>query len=231
MKYSKIGIICAMQSEAEAIQNALKNHETKTVGSLTFHLGTLGEKEVVLAVCGIGKVFAALCAQTMILTFSPQCLICSGVAGSLSEDLDILDVALGESVVQHDMDTSPLGDPVGLISGINVVNLPCDPHLASCLKEAAAELKIRVKEGVIATGDQFVATSEQKEKIRQNFSAIACEMEGGAIAQTAFVNHIPFACIRAISDSYTGKNEMDYMLFAEKAAKRGADLLLLAIRN
>ena len=230
MKYKKIGIICAMQSEAEEILSALENKKEEKIGSVTFYKGSLGEKDVILSVCGIGKVFAALCAQTMILSYQPECLICSGVAGSLSEKLEILDVALGESLVQHDMDTSPLGDPAGLISGINMINLPCDSHLRDCIKEAAKNLQINTLEGVIATGDQFVATKEQKEKIRKNFSAIACEMEGGAIAQTAFVNSVPFACIRAISDSYLGKNEMDYALFATKAAKRGAWLLLCAIK-
>ena len=231
MQYKKIGIICAMESEAEEILSALENKKEEKIGSLKFSLGTCGEKKLVVAVCGIGKVFAALCAQTLILNYAPDCLICSGVAGSLSEKLEILDVALGESLVQHDMDTSPLGDPVGLISGINKVFLPCDPDLSASIKKAAKDLKINVLEGVIATGDQFVATKEQKEKIRSAFGAIACEMEGGAIAQTAFVNGVPFACIRAISDSYLGKNEMDYAKFAPAAAKRGAQLLLSAIKN
>lgn len=231
MKYNKIGIICAMKTEAEQILAAMKDKETKAVGSMTFTTGTIGKKEVVLCVCGIGKVFAAICAQTMILAFSPDCLINSGVAGSLTDALEILDIAVAENLVQHDMDTSPLGDPVGLISGINVVSLPADPHLAEEICNAAKALEIPAKKGRIASGDQFIATAEQKERIKAQFDPIACEMEGGAIAQVAFVNKIPFACIRAISDSYSGKNEMDYPVFASRAADRGASLLIKVLEG
>ena len=231
MKYNKIGIICAMKTEAEKLLSAMTNTETKTVGSMEFHLGKIGEKDVVLCVCGIGKVFAAMCAQTMILTFAPDCIVNSGVAGSLTDRLEILDIAVAEDLVQHDMDTSPLGDPVGLVSGINRVSLPADEKLAECICTAAAELGMTTLRGRIASGDQFIATSAQKERIKAQFDPIACEMEGAAIAQVAFVAGIPFACIRAISDSYSGKNEMDYARFATEAAARGASLLIKVLEN
>ena len=231
MKYKKIGIICAMKTEAEKLLSAMTQRETKTVGSMEFHLGKIGEKDVVLCVCGIGKVFAAMCAQTMILSFSPDCLVNSGVAGSLTDALDILDVAVATDLVQHDMDTSPLGDPVGLISGIDRVSLPADEQLAKEICDATSDLDIPTLRGRIASGDQFIASSAQKERIKEQFDPIACEMEGAAIAQVAFVNGVPFACIRAISDSYSGKNEMDYPVFADKAAARGASLLIKVLEN
>ena len=231
MKYNKIGIICAMKTEAEQILAAMTEAEAKTVGSMEFHLGTIGEKDVILCVCGIGKVFAAMCAQTMILAFSPDCIINSGVAGSLTDALEILDVAVAEDLVQHDMDTSPLGDPVGLISGINRVSLPADGALVREICSAASELGISTRRGRIASGDQFIAAPAQKERIKAQFDPIACEMEGAAIAQAAFVAGIPFACIRAISDSYSGKNEMDYARFATEAARRGASLLIKVLEN
>ena len=116
-----IGIIGAMQIEVEALCAAMENTETETVGNMTFVRGDLRGKRVVCAKCGIGKVFAAMCAQTMILRYTPACIINSGVAGTLSDTLTIGQIALAEQVVQHDMDTSPIGDPVGLISGINVI--------------------------------------------------------------------------------------------------------------
>lgn len=231
MKYNRIGVICAMESEAKIILAALTEKTEEKVGSILFSRGKIGGKEVILAVCGIGKVFAAMCAEAMILRFSPDCIINSGVAGSLSAELEILDLAISENLVQHDMDTSPLGDPVGLVSGINRIYFPADEHLKHKFSEKAKSLGYSALCGTIASGDQFVAKKEQKEKILSDFGAIACEMEGAAIAQVAFVNKVPFVVLRAISDSYSGQNEMDYALFAEKAASRGAALLIEAIRE
>lgn len=231
MKYNKIGIICAMEIEAEAIRARLENPETVKVASLRFEKGRIGGREVVIAVCGIGKVFAAICAQTMILHFAPDAIFNSGVAGSLSEKLDILDLAVSRDLVQHDMDTSPLGDPVGLISGINKVYLPADPILSEAVVRHAEALGIRTLTGTVASGDQFIAAKEQKERIRAAFSPIACEMEGAAVAQVAFVNAVPFCAIRAISDSFTGQNEMDYAAFAPAAAERGARLLIAILED
>ena len=231
MKYKKVGIICAMETEAKNLLCAFEEKKEEKIGNLTFFTGKIGEKEVVLAVCGIGKVFAAMCAQTMILRFSPDCIINSGVAGSLSDRLDILDVAVAEDLVQHDMDTSPLGDPVGLISGINIVSIPADKTLKEEILSCAKYLSIPAISGRVASGDQFIAKKEQKDKILKEFSPIACEMEGAAIGQVAFVNGVPFACIRAISDSFSGKNEMDYALFADRAASRGAELLLQVLKG
>ncbi len=231
MKYNKIGIICAMEKEAREIIASLSDPKEEKVGSISFYRGKIGQKEAVVAVCGIGKVFAAMCAQTMILQYRPDCILNSGVAGSLSPQLEILDIAISENLVQHDMDTSPLGDPVGLISGINLVYLPAEENLKNEVFKTARHLGFHAMIGTVASGDQFIATKEQKVRIRGAFSPIACEMEGAAIAQVAYVENTPFCAIRAISDSFTGKNEMDYSLFAEKAARRGAQLLLALLRE
>ena len=142
-----IGIIGAMQIEVEAICAAMENTETETVGSLTFICGNLCGKRVVCAKCGIGKVFAAMCAQTMILRYAPACIINSGVAGTLSETLSIGQIALAEQVVQHDMDTSPIGDPVGLISGINIIYIPTDPAVTEGLTAAVTAEGIPYQKG------------------------------------------------------------------------------------
>jgi len=114
-----IGIIGAMQTEVELLISRLEGAEKRTVSGIDFYSGKLEKKDVVVAKCGIGKVFAAMCAQTMILAFAPAVIVNTGVAGTLTPRLSIGQVALADRVVQHDMDTSPLGDPVGLISGIN----------------------------------------------------------------------------------------------------------------
>jgi len=231
MKYERVGIICAMEKEAEVIREAMEERREEEIGSLRFTLGKIGSRQVILAVCGIGKVFAAMCTQTLILQYKPQCLINSGVAGSLSEELEILSLAVAENLVQHDMDTSPLGDPVGMISGPNLVYFPAEKELSDRFCALARGEGISFLRGTVASGDQFIAKKEQKERIRGLFSAIACEMEGAAVAQVAYTNGVPFAVLRSISDSYLGKNEMDYAEFATRAAHHGARLLLAFLRE
>ena len=118
-----IGIIGAMGVEVLALAELLENKKCEKISGIEYMSGTIYGKDVVLAVCGIGKVFAAICAQTMILKYNPDVIINTGVAGTLSDELSIGDIAIADSVVQHDMDTSPLGDPVGMLSDINIIKI------------------------------------------------------------------------------------------------------------
>ena len=220
-----IGIIAAMNVEMESLRSHMTHTQTETISGVTFVRGTLEGKEVVTAVCGIGKVFAALCAQTMILKYSPECIINTGVAGTLTDALSIGSIAVSSALVQHDMDTSPIGDPLGLISGINIIEIPADAQLSAQLSSCAAELNVKTVTGVIASGDQFVASAERKTFITEHFSAIACEMEGAAIGQVCYVNQIPFCVLRAISDSADGSSHMDYPVFVKMAAEQSVRLL------
>lgn len=222
MQNETVGIICAMPMEMARLLEEMEGKEKRRFSGIDFHVGKLCGKSVVLAVCGIGKVFAAVCAEAMILNFKPALIINSGVAGSLSPALRVFDVAVGENFVQHDMDTSPLGDPVGMISGINRIELPCDSAASAALCAAAGEAET----GTIASGDQFVAAKEKKEAIAASFGAIACEMEGASIAQVAFINEVPFAALRVISDSLNGDGGVEYSVFAPKAAERSAQIIL-----
>ncbi|MGN0777354.1 MAG: 5'-methylthioadenosine/adenosylhomocysteine nucleosidase [Candidatus Ventricola sp.] len=220
-----IGIIAAMDVEMNSLRSYMENTETEIISGIRFVRGSLEGKDVVTAVCGIGKVFAALCAQTMILHYQPQCIINTGVAGTLTDALTIGSIAVSSAVVQHDMDTSALGDPVGLISGINKVELPADRLLSGQLSACAKVMGIRTATGVIASGDQFVASAERKAFIVEHFKAIACEMEGAAIGQVCHVNKVPFCVLRAISDSADGSSHMDYPTFVQMAAEQSVSLL------
>lgn len=220
-----IGIIAAMDVEMKSLRSYMENTETEVISGIRFVRGTLEGKDVVTAVCGIGKVFAALCAQTMILHYQPRCIINTGVAGTLTDALTIGSIAVSSAVVQHDMDTSPLGDPVGLISGINKVELPADCLLTGQLSACAKVMGIKTATGVIASGDQFVASAERKAFIVEHFKAIACEMEGAAVGQVCYVNKVPFCVLRAISDSADGSSHMDYPTFVQMAAEQSVALL------
>ena len=133
-----VGIIGAMDMEVSGLISKMENAKSTVFGGMTFTEGKLCGKNVVISKCGIGKVFAAMCAQTMILKFAPDFIINSGVAGALSESLNIMDAVIATRVVQHDMDTSPLGDPKGLISGINVVYIDTDKSVSASLTNVPA---------------------------------------------------------------------------------------------
>jgi len=220
-----IGIIAAMNVEMESLRSYMKDTQTEVISGVTFVRGTLEGREVVTAVCGIGKVFAALCAQTMILKYNPECIINTGVAGTLTDALDIGSIAVSSAMVQHDMDTSAIGDPVGLISGINIVEIPADRKLSEKLSSCAREMDVKTVTGVIASGDQFVASGDRKAFITEQFHAIACEMEGAAIGQVCYVNKVPFCVLRAISDSADGSSHMDYPVFVKMAAEQSVKLM------
>lgn len=220
------GIICALQYEAELLISKLENANKKTISNIEFNYGKLNKQDVVIAICGVGKVFAAICAQTMILDFKPSLIINTGVAGAVSPLLNCGDITVAESVVQHDMDTSPLGDPVGLVSGINVINFNCQKETLEKIVKISKKLGHKTLSGVVASGDQFVASSDKKDFLQNNFNAVACDMEAGAIGHTCFVNNTDFCIIRAISDSADGTAHLDYPTFSRQAANNAANILI-----
>ena len=226
-----IGIIGAMQPEVEAIIATLEGRESETVSGITFYTGTIGGKNIAVAKCGIGKVFAAICAEIMILKYDPDLLVNTGVGGAIGGDLRCGDVVIADRLCQHDMDTSAIGDPKGLVSGINMIYFDADVRAREILMAEGSALGLAVKSGTVATGDKFIASGDDKHRIASDFSASVCEMEGCAIAQTAFVNGTPFAVVRAISDSADGEATMDYPTFLGIASKNSTNLTLALVEK
>ncbi len=212
-----IGIIGAMQPEVEAILGLIEDKKINYVKSFAFHEGKINGKDVVVAQCGIGKVFAAMCAEAMIINYDLDYILNVGVGGTLSDKLSICSIAISKGLIQHDMDTSPLGDPIGMISGINIIEIPANKGVVWKVEEAVKEAGLNYEIGIIASGDQFINNQEKKDYIKNTFGAIACEMEGAAIAQVAYVNKVPFCVIRAISDSADGSSHMEYVEFLKEA--------------
>ena len=226
-----IGIIGALSEETEGLVAMLEAPECEEVGMITFHTGVLHGKKVAIAKCGVGKVFAAICAEAMIIKYAPKLIVNTGVGGALAKGLQTADTVIADRLCQHDMDTSPLGDPKGLISGINVIYFDADSRAVEILKKSADELSLSSFVGTVASGDKFIASKEDKERIVTEFSAIACEMEGAAIAHTCFVNNTAFAVVRAISDSADGDATMDYPSFLPIAAKNSTALTLALVKS
>ncbi len=214
-----IGLIGAMAIELKALMAQVEAPKETQIGLDTFVSGRLFGQDAVLAVCGPGKVNAALCAQSMILHFHPDWVLNLGVAGAGEQGVSIGDMVIATAAVQHDMDTSPIGDPVGLVSKINLVEIPCDAGLRARLAKAAEVLpEVRVHQGIIATGDQFINRGDVRAHIHDLFHSKAVEMEGAAVAHACYVHGVPCGVLRSISDQADGHSDMDYPTFTQLAA-------------
>lgn len=197
----KIGIIGAMESEIEIFKSQIKNLQTTMRQGKVFYTGQLQGKEVVLTQSGIGKVHAALSAQTLIGHFEVSHLINSGVAGAISDQLKPGDVVISTDLVYHDVDVTGFGYPAGQIPGVNSPFFEADKQLV--ILGSVEDVHV----GRIATGDQFINNNAKKEEIRTTFDPLCVEMEGAAVAHVCHLSHTPFVVIRAISDAASGDAE------------------------
>ena len=220
-----IGIIAAMQKEMDNIMSRMGSYVKESAGGVDFIRGEIGGTELVCSVCGIGKVFAAMCAEAMIIKYAPELIINTGVGGTLTRELSVGDVAISDRVCQHDMDTTALGDEPGLISGINQVYFDADSAAADKIEAIAAEMGIKTYRGTIASGDRFVASAAEKDRIISLFNGISCEMEGAAVGHVCYVNKVPFVVVRAISDDADGGACDNYAEFAASSAAKSANIV------
>ena len=224
-----IGIIGAMDVEIESIKKLMVDTKVESFAHINFFSGKINNVDCVVAVCGPGKVNSAICTQLMISNYAPKLIINTGIAGSAVPQVKIGEIVLADSVVQHDMDTSALGDARGLISGINLIQIPCAADVNEAIKSIAKKLGETLHIGTIATGDQFISSSEKLADIQRTFNATACEMEAGSIGHVCLVNVVKFAALRVISDNANEESHIDYNKFkfivAEKTTQMIANLI------
>lgn len=223
----KIGIIGAMDAEVKSLKEAAKITKTTKIAEMEFCEGTLKDKDVVIVKCGMGKVNAGICAHTLINDFKCTAIINTGVAGSLDNQIDIGDIVVSTDAVQHDYDVEAIGFKKGEIPYTGQYAFPADEALHAAAVKAVRESAddIRVFEGRVCSGDQFISKKEQKEKIIADFGGMCCEMEGAAIAQACYLNDKPFVIIRAISDKPDETEIVEYKVFEAKAAERCAKIV------
>jgi len=214
-----IGIIGAMEEEVAALKEAMDIQEIVEKASMTFCKGVLCGKDVVVVRSGIGKVNAGICAQILADKFDVDVLINTGIAGSLNAAIDIGDMVISTDAVHHDMDATLFGDLIGQVPRMAVRYFPADEELVAKAKAAneKANPDIKTFTGRIATGDQFVASKEVKDRIVNNFGAYCTEMEGAGIAHAAYLNNISYVIVRAISDKADNSATMDYPEFEKQA--------------
>jgi adenosylhomocysteine nucleosidase len=223
-----LGIIGAMDVEVAEVKKSMENVTVKTIAGMDFYRGVLKGKEAVVVRCGIGKVNAAICTQILADHYQVSAVINTGIAGSLKNEINIADVVLSTDVVHHDMDATGFGYPAGQIPQMKEFSFTADEGLRKlaydCCKEVNPEIGVFI--GRVVSGDQFISDRVKKEWISKTFGGACTEMEGAAIAQAAYLNHIPFLIIRAISDKADDSADMDYSEFEPLAVKHSVNLIL-----
>lgn len=223
----KIGIIGAMAVEIALLKECMKDAKIVSVAGMDFISGCLQGVDTVVVQCGVGKVNAAMCSQALCDRFGVTHVVNTGIAGSLNAALDIGDLVISRDAIHHDFDLRFWDRPIGQVPGYDVTAFPADQMLID--KALCAGEKVHpghVRPGRVASGDQFVCSAAQKAKIIADTGADCAEMEGAAIAQTAYRNGVPFVIIRAISDKADNSAEMDYPTFEALAAKNCATVVL-----
>jgi len=222
-----LGIIGAMDVEVKELREMMENPQAQTVAGMTFYEGTIKGKQVVVVRSGIGKVNAGLCSQILVDRYHVDGIINTGIAGSLRNEINIGDIVLSTTAVQHDMDASGFGYEVGEIPQMGIKEFPTDDTLRElaikCCQQANPD--IQTFSGRIASGDQFISSKEKKNWIHDTFDAYCTEMEGAAIAQAAYLNKVPCLIIRAISDKADDSANMDYSVFEAKAVEHSVRLM------
>lgn len=213
-----IGIIVAEEKELIEIKKLINNIEEKNIYEKTFYIGTIENKNIVLVKCNVGKVNSARVCQMMIDDFDVELVINVGTAGSVDNSLDIGDVVVATELVQYDFDVTPFGRKLGEIENIGE-SIKVDEKLLNLFNG------MKVKRGIIASGDTFVVKKLEKENIRNIFNAICIEMEGASIAQVCFLDNIPFLVIRSITDKLDGSSKIDFETFLESSSKVAANIL------
>ena len=226
-----LGIIGAMEVEVKELREMMANPQAKTVAGMTFYQGTIKGKEVVVVRSGIGKVNAGICSQILVDRYQVEGIINTGIAGSLRNEINIGDIVLATVAVQHDVDATGFGYPLGEIPQMGIKEFPADEKLRGLAEECSkkANPDIQVFCGRVASGDQFISNKEKKNWIQDNFDAYCTEMEGAAIAQAAYLNNIPYLVVRAISDKADDSANMDYSEFEAKAVKNSVRLMAAMI--
>ena len=222
-----LGLIGAMDEEVAKIKEQMEGVQVQTWAAMDFYRGTLEGKEVVVVRSGIGKVNAAVCAQILADRYQVSGIVNTGIAGSLKAEIDIGDIVLSTDALQHDMDATNFGYPLGQIPRMDVLSFPADEKLRALAKECCSRVNpdIHTYEGRVVSGDQFISDQAKKDWLIENFQGFCTEMEGAAIAQAAYLNGIPFVILRAISDKADDSASMDYPTFEKKAAEHCVNLV------
>ncbi|MDT8859367.1 5'-methylthioadenosine/adenosylhomocysteine nucleosidase [Alkalihalobacillus sp. MEB130] len=229
----KIGIIGAMNEEIERMKTEMEIVETHIFATVTFYEGKMNGQDLILCKCGVGKVNAALTSQILIDKFTISHLLFTGVAGAVDDSLDVGDLVISTSAMQHDLDVTPLGFKKGEIPYFNgSSDFQADETLIQMAVQAAKALPDRrIVQGRIVSGDQFIADHKYVQSLREEFTAACVEMEGAAVAQVAAMNDVPFVIIRSMSDKANGEASVNFQEFTVLASEQSHLLVSNIVRT
>jgi adenosylhomocysteine/aminodeoxyfutalosine nucleosidase len=214
----------AMPEEIAPILEFVGEYRSYEIADNVYYQGRYKGVDVVVAYSKIGKVYSALTASVMIQHFKAKKLLFSGVAGAIDPSLKIGDLVAATKLCQHDLDITAFGHPYGYVPE-GKIYVEADKELLFLARQVAMELGIELKEGIIATGDQFVADPRRKEWIGKTFGAIALEMEGAAVAVVCDAFDVPFFILRSISDAADMDAGFDFERFLESSSRRSAHFI------
>ncbi|MDX5475209.1 MAG: 5'-methylthioadenosine/adenosylhomocysteine nucleosidase [Bacillaceae bacterium] len=221
----KIGIIGAMQLEIDLLLEKIELRKEYEIAGFPFLTGVINGKEIVVTRCGVGKVNSASCTQILINKFDVNCIINTGIAGSLREDVGVCDIVISTDVTHHD------------VRKAQMKNLfPFQETFSACeelknLAQKICELKnINHHCGRIVSGESFVKEKMVKDTLIKEYSPACVEMEGSSIGHVSYINKIPFLIIRCISDNADEHASTSYEEFEEIAGKQSASVVLEMIK-
>lgn len=219
----KIGLVYAMTGEIESLLTQENAQPLQTVAGVPFYQI---RPDVIACAGGVSKVNAAMAAEILCLKYGVDLILNAGVAGCLT-DLPTGSLVVASEFVQHDVDTTAVGDPIGLVSTVNRVEFPTwEPE--RCVK-LLADMGIHAVTGRVATGDWFAVNCKRAEFIRDTFRPVLTEQEGGAIAQVCLRNGVRFVAVKSISDHLFSENQQEeYFNFGEALENMGTIVLPLA---
>ncbi len=214
------GIIGAMELETELLIKKIKDAQKTVIGQLEFYSGTMHQHHVVVVTSGIGKVNAAMCTQILISEFKVDAIINTGVSGAIDNRLNIGDVVVSTDCMEHDFDCTAFGYAPGIIPKMETSTFVAAEDLVTRAYDACVKAlpHIAVFKGRIVSGDEFVSSPEKRAFIDTHFKAMTTEMEGAAIAHTAYLNRVPFVIIRAMSDKADGTAHTNFDEFSKQSA-------------
>ena len=228
-----LGIIGAMDEEVARLKEMIDGLQVTDKCGMSFYKGQIEGTDVVVVKCGVGKVNAAMCTQSLIDMYGVSAIINTGIAGSLDADIDIGDIVLATDTVEHDMDVSALGYEPGVIPDTELSVFKTSDELLKIAQDSvdAANIGVKVFTGRVVSGDQFIWSKDKKKWLVETFGGRCAEMEGAAIGHVAALNKVPYLVVRAISDKADDSAEMDYPTFAAKAIENSVNMMTEIIKR